>query len=60
MGNDDPVVDIEKMSLSELAALEADVIRQVTAGPIASQQAHDTSDEAENRMRTLKREISSH
>ena len=60
MGNDKPVVDIEKMSLSELAALEADVVRQVTADPIASQEAHDISDEAENRMRTLKREISAH
>jgi hypothetical protein len=60
MEKDDPVVDIERMSLSELAALEADVIRKVTAGPIAPQEANAVSDEAEKRMRALKREISSH
>ena len=54
------VADIEKMSLSELAALEADVVRQVTAGPIAPQGADAIFDEDEKRMRALKREISSH
>ena len=60
MGKDDPVADIEKMSLSELAALEADVVRQVTAGTIAPQETTAISDEAEKRARTLKREVSSH
>jgi len=54
------VADIEKMSLSELAALEADVVRQVTAGPIAPQGADSIFDGEEKRMRALKREISSH
>jgi hypothetical protein len=60
MGKDDLVADIEKMSLSELAALEADVVRQVTAGPIAPQGAGAIFDEDEKRMRVLKREVSSH
>jgi hypothetical protein len=60
MGKDDLVADIEKMSLSELAALEADVVRQVTAGPIAPQGADAIFDGDEKRMRALKREISSH
>jgi hypothetical protein len=60
MGKDDPVADIEKMSLSELAALEADVVRQVTAGTIAPLEATAISDEAERRARALKREVSSH
>ena len=61
MGKDDLVADIEKMSLSELAALEADVVRQVTAGPIAPQEADDAIfDGDEKRMRALKREFSSH
>jgi hypothetical protein len=56
----DLVADIEKMSLSELAALEADVVRQVTAGPIAPQEADAIFDGEEKRMRALKREISTH
>ena len=60
MGKDDLVADIEKMSLSELAALEADVVRQVTAGPTAPQGADAIFDGDEKRMRALKREISSH
>ena len=60
MGKDVLVADIEKMSLSELAALEADVVRQVTAGPIAPQGADAIFDGDEKRMRALKREISSH
>ena len=64
MGKDDPVADFEKMSLSELAALEANVVhqvvRQVTAGPIASQAADAIFDADEKRMRALKREISAH
>ena len=60
MGKDDPVADIEKMSLSELAALEAKVVRQVDADTIAPQEPNAVSDEAESRMRARKREISSH
>ena len=53
MGKDDLVADIEKMSLSELAALEADVVRQVAAGPIAPQGADAIFDGDEKRMRAL-------
>ena len=60
MGKEDQVADIEKMSLSELAALEADVIQQVTAGTIAPQEPNAISDEAGKRVIALKREISSH
>jgi hypothetical protein len=60
MGRDDLLADIEKMSLSELAALEADVIKQVTAGTIAPQEPNAISDEAEKRVIALRREISSH
>jgi hypothetical protein len=60
MGRDDLLADIEKMSLSELAALEADVINQVTAGMIAPQEPNAISDETEKRVIALRREISSH
>jgi hypothetical protein len=60
VGKDDLVADMEKMSLSELAALEADVVRQVTAGPIAPQGTDANFDGDEKRMRALKREISAH
>jgi hypothetical protein len=60
MQKDDPAAHFEKMSLSELAALEAEVIRQVAAGTIAPQEANTAADEAEKRMRALNREISSH
>jgi hypothetical protein len=60
MGKDDRVGDIERMSLSELAALEADVVSPVAAGAMASQEANVMADEAEERMRALKREVSSH
>jgi hypothetical protein len=59
MGKDDLVADIEKMSLSELAALEAKVVRQVDTDTIAPQEP-DAVSEAESRMRARKREISSH
>jgi hypothetical protein len=60
MGKDHQVADIEKMSLSELAALEADVIHQVTADTIVPQELNAVSDEAEKRKIALKREISAH
>jgi hypothetical protein len=59
MGKDNLAADIEKMSLSELAALEADAI-QVAAGTIAPQEPNTISDTAEKRVIALKREISSH
>ena len=59
MDKDDPAANIEKMSLSELAALEADAIHQATAGAIAPQEPNVT-DKAEKRVIALKREISSH
>jgi hypothetical protein len=60
MGKDDPLADIEGMSLSELAALEADVVRRIAGATIAPRAANAISDEAEKRMRDLKREISAH
>jgi hypothetical protein len=60
MRKDDLAADIEKMSLSELAALEADVVREVTAGTIAPREADTIPDGAEERRRALKREVSSH
>ena len=57
---DDPAAGFEKMSLSELAAHEADVIQQVAAGTIAPQEPNAISDEAEKRVRALNRELSSH
>jgi hypothetical protein len=57
---DDPAAGFEKMSLSELAALEADVIRQVAAGTIAPRAPNAISDEAEKQVRALNRELSSH
>jgi hypothetical protein len=60
MDKDDPAANVERMSLSELAALEADVVREVSAGTIAPREADTVPDEAEERMRALKREISSH
>jgi hypothetical protein len=59
MGKEDQV-DIEKMSLPELAALEADVIHRVAADPIAPREPNTVSDEAEKRKMALKREISAH
>jgi hypothetical protein len=43
-----------------LAALEADVVRQVTAGTIAPQEATAISDEAGKRAKAPRREFSSH
>jgi hypothetical protein len=60
MEKHDPLVDIERMSLSELAALEADVVRSVSAGTIASHEEHAISDVTEERLRELRREVSSH
>ncbi len=59
MGKEDQVADIEKMTLSELAALEANVIHHVGADAIAPQ-LNTISDEAEKRKMALKREISAH
>lgn len=60
MDKDDPAANVERMSLSELAALEADVIHQVTAGTIGPQEPNAVSDKAERRVIALKREISAH
>jgi hypothetical protein len=60
MDKDNPAANIERMSLSELAALEADVIHQITAGTSVQQAPMPISDEAEKRVIALKREISSH
>jgi hypothetical protein len=57
MDKDNPAANIERMSLSELAALEADVIHQVTAGTIAPQEPNAISNEVEKRVIALKREI---
>ncbi len=55
MSNDDFAANIETMSLPELAALEAQVI-QTAAATIAPLEPN----EAEKRVITLKREMSSH
>jgi hypothetical protein len=55
MSNDDLAANIETMSLPELAALEAQVI-QTAAATIAPLEPN----EAEKRVITLKREMSSH
>ena len=58
MSKDDLAANIEKMSLSELAALEAEAL-QPAAATIAPPNA--ISDEAEkSRVIALKREMSSH
>jgi hypothetical protein len=54
MSKDDLAANIETMSLSELAALEAQAIQ--TAATIAPLEAN----EAEKRVIELKRELSSH
>jgi hypothetical protein len=59
MRKDDWAANIENMSLSELAALEADAI-QVAAGAIAPQESNAIPDEAQKRVIVLKREMSSH
>lgn len=59
MSKDDLAANIEKMSLSELAALEAEAI-QTAAATIAPLEPNALSDEAEKRVIALKREMSSH
>lgn len=55
---DDLVGDIEKMSLSELTALEAEAI-QNAAATIAPQKLNALSEEAK-RVTALKRQLSCH
>ena len=59
MNKDDPMASVEEMSLSELTALEAEVI-QVAAGAIALEEPNAISVETEKRMPAFKREMSSH
>jgi hypothetical protein len=59
VSKDDLAENIEKMSLAELAALEAEAI-QTTAATIAPLEPNAISDEAEQRVIALKREMSSH
>ena len=59
MPKDDLAANIEKMSLSELAALDADAV-QTAAATIAPLERNGFSDEAERRVIALKREMSSH
>jgi hypothetical protein len=47
--------DVEKMSLSELSALEAGVVHPVSTAP-----HQEASNEAEKRSREVKREIGAH
>lgn len=58
MTRDDRVADIENMSLSELAALEADVVRRVEVGDVEVREV--TAGTIEERVRALRREVSSH
>jgi len=48
-------LDVEKMSLSELSALEAGVVHPIGAAP-----HEEASNEAEKRSREVKREIGAH
>jgi hypothetical protein len=59
MSKDDLAVNIETMSLSELAALEAEAIQTATA-TIAPLEPNALSDKAEKRVIALKREMSAH
>jgi hypothetical protein len=54
---DDLAADVGKLSLSELEALEADVI---AVGAIAPREPNASSDEADKRKALLKRENSAH
>ena len=55
MNRKDPDLDVEKMSLPELSALEAGVVSPVGPAP-----HEDGSKEPEKRSRECKREISAH
>ena len=55
----DLAANFEKMSLSELAALEAEAIR-TAAATIDQPEPNAISYEAEKRVTALKREMSSH
>lgn len=57
MFGDDLAADVGKMSLSELEALEADVI---TVGAIAPRESNASSDEADKWKALFKREFSAH
>jgi len=59
MPKDDLAANVEKMSLSELAALDAEAV-QTAAATIAPLEPNAPSDEAEKRVISLKREMSSH
>ena len=59
MSKNDLAANIEKMSLSELAALEAEAI-QTASATIAPLEPNALSHEAEKRVIALKREMSSH
>jgi len=59
MSKDDLAANIEKMSLSELAALEAEAIRSAPA-TIVPLEPNAISDETERQVTALKREMSSH
>lgn len=57
---DDLSGGIESMTLPELTALEIEAIQTTAAHTIAPQGPNAPSDEAEKRVRTLKRELSAH
>ncbi len=51
---------IEKMSLLELETLRSDLMRQTDVGAIAPETANAIAAATEERVRAIKREISSH
>jgi hypothetical protein len=59
MSKDNPAENVEKMSLFELAALEAEAIQSADA-TISPLSPNARSDEAEKRMMARKREMSCH
>jgi hypothetical protein len=52
--------DVEQMSLLELATLQANVMDELMAGKITLQEADIISETAEERMKSIKREFSTH
>jgi hypothetical protein len=55
MNRKDPDLDVEKMSLPELSALEAGVVSPANVAP-----HENASSEAEKQSRDVKREIGAH
>ena len=60
MLKNDQLIRVEQMALLELSVLQDDVMGQLIAGKITQQDAEAIVDKAEERMRSIKRELSAH